>query len=236
MIFEKIQELLGYIFSINTKPVNKIKSPDEYSFQHTSYDIKIDTDPEDKEPIDEKTLFDNFIKSFVTYDINSVNASLTELRQSLKHTEHMNPSSMYIDRFKYSINTLKRYPDIIRNGFDKTTSIDDAISYFHDNGYNVTFDSIDDYSKAVPSNICKKYEDTKKLNIFDLFETITVRKYRSRDVLSTTILFGVIMNNNCILHNPIKNTLFFIAKWNSAEYEESGFVKIINNINKRIDD
>lgn len=236
MIFEKIQELLGYMFSINTKPVNEIKSPDGYPFQHTSYDIKIDMDPEDKEPIDEKTLFDNFIESFVTYDIDSVNASLKELRQSLKHTERMNPSSMYIDRFKHSINTLKRYPDIIRNGFDKTTSIEDATIYFHDNGYNVTFDSIDDYSKAVPSNICKKYEDTKKLNIFDLFDVITVRKYRSRDELSTTVLFGNVVNRDCVLHNPMKNTLFFIDTWNSAEYEESGFVKIINKINKRIDD
>ena len=236
MIFEKIQELLGYMFSINTEPVNKVKSPDGYPFQHTSYDIKYDMDPEDKPPIDEKALFDNFIKSFVTYDIDSVNASLTELRQSLKHTEHMNPSSMYIDRFKHSINTLKRYPDIIRNGFDKTTSMDDAIIYFHDNGYNVSFDSIDDYYKAVPSNICKKYEDTKKLNIFDLFNIITVRKYRSRDELSTTILFGIVVNDDCLLHNPIKNTFFFISKWDSAEYEESGCVKIINKINKGIDD
>lgn len=248
MIFSKIQELLGYMqellgymFSVNTKPFDETKFQTESPHQYSVCDVHIIEKPEDdksddKEPVDEKTLFDNFIKSFVTYDIDSVNASLTELRQSLKHTEHMNPSSMYIDRFKHSIDTLKRYPDIIRKGFDKTTSIEDAIIYFHDNGYNVSFNSIDDYYKAIPSNICKKYEDTKKLNIFDLFNIITVRKYRSRDELSTTILFGVVMNYNCLLHNPIKNNLFFIDTWNSAEYEESGFVKIINKINKEIDD
>ena len=241
MIFSKIQELLGYMFSINTKPVDETKFPTEYPHQYTVCDVHLIEKPEkdkddDKEPVDEKTLFENYRKTFVIYNEKLINTLLAELRQSLKHTEHMNPSSMYIDKLRYIIDTLERYPDIIKKGFNKTTSIEDTIQYFGNSGYHVKFDSIEDYNKVIPSNICKKYESLKKLQIFDIFDTITVTKSRSRNELGTTILFGNVMNYNCVLHNPIKNTLFFIDTWNSAEYEEAGFINIINRVNKGIND
>lgn len=246
MIFSKIQELLkytqellGYMFSINTEPFDKTKFPTEFPDQYTVCDVHIiekleNDEPDNKEPVDEKTLFENYMKTFVIYNEELINTLLTELEQSLKHTEHMNPSSMYIDKFRYSIDTLKRYPNIIKNGFDKTTSIEDTITYFGNNGYHVTFDSIEDYNKAIPSNICKKYESLKKLKMFDIFDIITVTKSRSKEELSTTALFGNVMNRDCILHNPIKNTLFFIDTWDSAEYEEAGFMNIINRANRGI--
>lgn len=223
MQFFKMKPLIDKLLKRNandytTTPISKSILPE-----------KISSLPKISEYDQEQELFDGYRKLFKTNTPDTINALISETKNSLERAKEEN-RTYYIDEFTASLETLNQYLEIIKHGFNKTISYDKSIEYFlNDNDCTPRYCSIKDYSEIIPDSVLQTYENIKGLDLFDTFDIQTVceRKNRKEHFFNTVMLFGIKYSKK---YSSIPAIRFFIMEWNNLNVDKSIFTETSNKL------
>lgn len=186
-------------------------------------------EPKPSEPDPEQKLFDGYRKLFKTNTPDTINALISETRNSLE-CARQEKQTYYVEEFTASLKTLNQYLEIVKHGFTKTITYDKLLQYFFsDNDCTSKDYTIKNYPGIIPNSILQTYENVKGLNLFNKFEIHTVYEFKNgkRHFFNTVMLFGIKYSEDC---SKIPDMMFFIAEWNNRDVDNSTLTETSNKL------